>query len=297
MDSTNKKPEEMPMLSEAEMKAIGEISIGPAKHEIFLNKHYKKLIWGTIGLAVAGASLIAWFSYRNSVREAAAAELIDAMNAQQVLSDDISALQFKGEELRSIAENSRYGSTPSAATARLLEALRLVAAGQESAGFAVLEGMAADSSNPVLAARAAAELASRYMLRKDDAKAAEYWKRVLDLAPSPYSALACMSLGDIERAAGNPDAADAYYNRAVNDYVSSGLVQAPSLDISVAFRKLILGTTMPMLVSPPAEPAPSAPSPSVPAPSSPSESVQPAGGGVLDTTLGGGSDTTLDTTL
>ena len=45
MQTTNKteNPEETPLTPE-EVKAIGEIELGPAKHEVFLNKHYKKLI-------------------------------------------------------------------------------------------------------------------------------------------------------------------------------------------------------------------------------------------------------------
>ena len=201
MDTKKQTPEEAPALSEAEMKAIGEISIGPSKHEVFLNNHYKKLIWGCVALGLLGGGAIAWFSYRHTTDQDAAAALVGAMNAQHALTD-LNPADFNGEGLRSITESSRYGKTPSAGTARLLEGLRLIATGQQDAGIKALEPIAADSSRPELAARAHAQLASLYMQQENDEKAAAHWKAILDLGPTAYSAFACMSLGDIARAAG-----------------------------------------------------------------------------------------------
>ncbi len=267
MDTKKQTPEEAPALSEAEMKAIGEISIGPSKHEVFLNNHYKKLIWGCVALGLLGGGAIAWFSYRHTTDQDAAAALVGAMNAQHALTD-LNPADFNGEGLRSITESSRYGKTPSAGTARLLEGLRLIATGQQDAGIKALEPIAADSSRPELAARAHAQLASLYMQQENDEKAAAHWKAILDLGPTAYSAFACMSLGDIARAAGKKDEAKSWYERAVKDYTNSDLVrisqgalyegenQALASLLSIDFRMKLLDTDPPMPVSPAPAPAP-----------------------------------------
>lgn len=261
MDTKKLNPEEAPALSEAEMKAIGEIAIGPSKHEVFLNNHYKKLIWGCVALGLIGGGAIAWFSYRHTTNQNAAAELIGAMNAQQALTD-VNPADFKGEGLRGIMESSRYSETPSAATARLLEALRLVATGQQDAGIKALEPIAADASRPVLAARAHAQLAFLCMQQENDEAAAAHWRAILDLDPTPYSAFACMSLGDIARAAGKKDEAKSWYERAVRDYANSDLVrisqgalyegenQALASLLSIDLRMKLLDTDPPMPVAP-----------------------------------------------
>ena len=56
MDTTSKNTEDTLPLTPEEIKAIGEIAIGPSRHEQFLNAHYKKLMWGgiTLGIAAGG---------------------------------------------------------------------------------------------------------------------------------------------------------------------------------------------------------------------------------------------------
>ena len=73
MDDKTRNDDDIRPLSPEEIKAIGEIEIGPSKHEIFLNAHYKKLMWGGIGLSVAAACIIAYFSHRNDHRNEASA--------------------------------------------------------------------------------------------------------------------------------------------------------------------------------------------------------------------------------
>ena len=50
---TAKNDDDIRPMSPEEIKAIGEIELGPSKHEIFLNQHYKKLMWGGIGVVGA----------------------------------------------------------------------------------------------------------------------------------------------------------------------------------------------------------------------------------------------------
>ena len=76
MDTNSKNNEDTMPLTPEEIKAIGEIAIGPSKHEQFLNAHYKKLMWGGITLGVAAGAVIAFFSHRNDMRQAAFAPQI-----------------------------------------------------------------------------------------------------------------------------------------------------------------------------------------------------------------------------
>ena len=78
MNNTNQKPEEEMPLSPDEIKAIGEIQLGPAKHEVFLNKHYKKLIIGGVALIIAATGGIAWYAYGEQQEEDASSALISA---------------------------------------------------------------------------------------------------------------------------------------------------------------------------------------------------------------------------
>ena len=68
MDTNSKNNEDIQPLSPEEIKAIGEIALGPSKHEQFLNAHYKKLMWGGITLGIVAGGVIAFFSHRNDMR-------------------------------------------------------------------------------------------------------------------------------------------------------------------------------------------------------------------------------------
>ena len=84
MDTNIKNNEDIQPLSPEEIKAIGEIAIGPSKHEQFLNAHYKKLMWGGITLGIAAGCVIAFFSHRNDMRKDAAAQVVQAGYALNV---------------------------------------------------------------------------------------------------------------------------------------------------------------------------------------------------------------------
>jgi hypothetical protein len=73
-------PDEMP-LSPEEIKAIGEIQIGPAKHEVFLNNHYKKLIAGGVVVIIAATAGIAYYAYTEQQTEEAGALVVQAVGS------------------------------------------------------------------------------------------------------------------------------------------------------------------------------------------------------------------------
>lgn len=242
----------MASLSPEEIKAIGQIEIGPSKHEIFLNNHYKKLLWGGISLGLIGGAIIAYVSHSNDTRDYAAAQLMSAMNVRTP-GAIVSPSTYNASELSNV--QAEYARTPAAATAKLMEGLRLFSSGNAAQGVPVLEAVAADAAHPVLASRALVQLASHAMENKDDAKAAGYWKSVLELGSSPYAALACMSLGDIARAQGDTEQARKYYEQAIADYPGSQLVRGGSIGLSVEVRRQLLSVDYPLPVAPAPKPA------------------------------------------
>ena len=64
MAKKHDKLKDMPELTPEEMKAIGEIELGPSRHEKFLNAHYKKLIVATLAIMLLMAAAIIYATYR-----------------------------------------------------------------------------------------------------------------------------------------------------------------------------------------------------------------------------------------
>ncbi len=248
MDDKTKNDDDIRPLTPEEIKAIGEIEIGPSKHEIFLNTHYKKLMWGGIGLSVAAACVIAWFSYRNDHRNEAAAQAMQVFNvsapgsAAAPTAYDSAALQ---------ALSGTFAGTPSAHVAELLKSLSLLGGENSSAALASLEQLADSSSNPLIAARAQAAVASYYTREAKEKEALAAWQKLVQMGDSPYQALAYLTLGDLTAAAGDKKAARAYYEQARSKCETSALVTGKTVEM----RLVLLDVDSPRPVAPLASPA------------------------------------------
>lgn len=253
MDTKTQKRDDMAGLSPEEIKAIGQIEIGPSKHEIFLNNHYRKLLWGGIALGLIGGAVIAYVSHSKDTRDYAAAQLMSAMNIRTP-GAIVSPSSYNSAALSDV--QAEYAQLPAAHTAKLMEGLRLFSTGNAAQGTPVLEEVAAEVAHPVLASRALVQLAGYAMENKDDTKAAGYWKSVLELGSTPYAALACMSLGDIARSQGDTEQARKYYEQAIADYPGSQLVRGGSIGLSVEVRRQLLNVDYPLPVAPAPKPAP-----------------------------------------
>ena len=185
MDTNSKMNEDTLPLSPEEIKAIGEIAIGPSRHEQFLNAHYKKLMWGGITLGVVAGGVIAFFSHRNDMRHEAAAQVVQAMKITAPGEGIASADEYDTAALDTLKQD--FANTPSAVTADLLSGLSLLAKGDE-AGVAALEKAAASSAPVPLRARALAALATYELQQGKDS--APTWTRITQMEANPYSALA-----------------------------------------------------------------------------------------------------------
>ncbi len=250
--NNNMKDEDIMPLSPEEIKAIGSIGIGPSRQDIFLNRHYRKLVLAGVIVATAASLGIAYFSHSKDRRDEAGAQVVASMKADTP-SISHPAADYNAKALEAL--RAEYANTPSAATAKLLESLSLLTGTEEQAkaGVAGLEDLANDATvAPILRARALCTLATRSMTEGDDATAATHWNTLLTMGESPYTALAYMSLGDIAKNAGKIDEARQQYQQAMTSCQTSQLVLDQN---AIAVRLMLLDVDAPRITTPEASPA------------------------------------------
>ncbi len=259
----DKKPTDIDSpLSPEEIRAIGEIQIGPSKYEAFLDDHYKKLIAGLVLAGLLGGVAIAWFSHRRSMEAEAAASIVAGMQETKPVLLQTPA-DFDAQKLHEAV--ATYASTPSADTARYLEAMAFLQQGHGDEGTALLKELAAKGGSSPVAQRAEASLAMHYMTAGKKTEAEAAWRKVCAAANSLYAPFACMCLGDMAKTDGRLEEARTFYKKVIDQYPHSSLVSGGD----VPFRMALLDVDAPKPVAPPAVPAENAaPSPSlVPGPS------------------------------
>lgn len=247
MDDKTRNDDDIRPLSPEEIKAIGEIEIGPSKHEIFLNAHYKKLMWGGIGLSVAAACIIAYFSHRNDHRNEASACAVQVFKATEP-GAVAAPSAYDAAALKALSED--YAGTPSAATAELLRALSLLGGEKKDEAMASLQQLSGDA-NPLIAARAQVAVASHLMQEGKDKESVAAWQKLVQMGDSPYTALGYVTLGDLAAAGGDKQAARGYYEQARTKCETSALVSAKTVEM----RLLLLDVDAPRPVAPISAPA------------------------------------------
>lgn len=239
---TNKNDEDIRPLSPEEIKAIGEIELGPSKHEIFLNQHYKKLMWGGIGLALLAGSLIAYFSHRKDMRREAAALVMECVNPQGKAAQN---MQFDATSLEQLQRD--YETTPAAATGHLLRGLLLLRSDKPEEGVAYLrEHVIGAEDAELLAPRAMAAIATQYVRDGKTKEATAAWQELADTPGHGFRALAYLNLGDIARELGDTEAARRAYTKAQAECETSTLVRNKVIEE----RLLMLGVDAPKHVKP-----------------------------------------------
>lgn len=260
MDKNDKRPE----LTAEELKAIGEIEIGPAKHEVFLNNHYKKLLVGILVASVGAGLAIAHFSNKNDESAQAASLIIGSIQGQEgYTTTDLATIQ------------TELAHSPSAATAKLIEALAELDGANIDAAISKLQAIANSGSDITITSRAAAAIANYYMGEKLNDKATAAWQQVANMPINPYSALAYMSLGDIAKMSGEVEAARSYYQAAQSKCATSSLINGKDIEM----RLLLIDVDAPTPQTPVSTEAPA---------DAPADTIIPS----LDTELN--LDTNLD---
>lgn len=261
----NRNDEDIQPLTPEEIKAIGEIEIGPAKHEVFLNKHYKKLIVGGIVFLLAASGAICYATFRQQEEERASAAVVEAMKLDAP-GKAVSPDNYDSAMLAAVQSDMK--ETHAASTAALMEGLSKLSTEEgRSAGLARLEEIAEQSPNELLRARAHAALAAHYMSADEGEKAVAHWKAVAGLPANPYSVIALISLGDLAGNAGDVESARSYYKQAEFQHPTSPLTRSGIAEL----RSMLLEVDAPKPLAPVRAAAPvEAPNPfGSPAPASP----------------------------
>lgn len=238
MQQNNISEDSLPFSPE-EMKAIGEIELGPARHEQFLNKHYKKLIIGLIIFMLLAVAAIVYGVWRHRQTTDGAAAVMAVTKAPTGV---VPVSEYDAAALQQI--QLKYPGTHAAATAELMRGMQLVDAGQEQEGLAILQSVIANATEPFLSIRAKAYMAGHYMRGGDTQKATELWQGVTQAGASPYQALAYLSLGDLAKQAGDTSMAQLYYKSLIENCPSS------PLQTSAEQRLLLLEVDPPVPVAP-----------------------------------------------
>lgn len=241
MDTNSKTNEDTLPLSPEEIKAIGEIAIGPSRHEQFLNAHYRKLMWGGITLGIVAGGVIAFFSHRNDLRHEAAAKVVQSMKLTAPGNAIAPAADYDASTLQSLQVD--YSGTPSAATAQLMSGLSQLAKGEET-GLAALETVASCDAPLPLRARALAAIGTHQLQLGQDS--APTWTRITQMEQNPYSALAYLMLGDLASSKGDKDAARNWYEQCKAKCPTSALVT----DKTVEMRLTLLDVDAPTQIAP-----------------------------------------------
>lgn len=243
--------DELP-LSPEEMKAIGEIQLGPSKHEQFLNNHYKKLILLLVVVMLLATAAIVYGTWRARQEADAASTAIAALKVSAP-GAAAEASEYDAAQLQEIT--AAYPGTSAAGTAELLRGMQLVSAGQQDEGLALLSSVATAAADEFLRVRAHVFLAEHYMRSGDAQKAREHWQTVSRAEQTPYLALSLLSLGDMAQEDGDIELARSYYTQVQEKCTSSPLL------LTVRQRLLLLGVDAPR----PVEPEPQATAPQQPA--------------------------------
>lgn len=243
-------------LSPEEIRAIGEIQIGPSKYETFLDDHYKKLIAGLVIAGLLGGGAIAWFSHSRSQENEAAASIVAGMQETRIATPQSPAV-FDVQKLHEAV--SAYAATPSADTAAYLEAMGLLQQGHNDQGLALLKEIVENGAASPIAMRADASLATWYMNAGKKDAAEKAWKKVCATPNSLYAPLAYMCLGDMAKMDGRLEEARTFYQAVIEKFPHSYLVTGGD----IPFRLTLLDVDAPKPVSPPVTAPDAAPSPSL----------------------------------
>lgn len=176
---------------------IAEISSGPSKLDLFLEKHGKKLIILAVLIILAILAYIIYAALARNTKQEAGAALLEAKNLAQY------------QQVR-----TQWASTPSAQTA-----LPFIAALQwektPEASNATLQAFIESNPNHIATPSAQIRLATHYINQQKNSQARHILLPIANAYDEPTSTLACILLGEINRTEGKPQEARAWYEKAI----------------------------------------------------------------------------------
>ncbi len=181
---------------------LAEISQAPPALEMFLDKHQTKIIVLAIVLAIGAAGYVVQRGIVQSGEETAGGLLAKA----EELSD-----------LQGIVKN--HEGTAAAFSAKVLLADKQWQDGQQDDAIATLQAFIESGSGHPSLASAKASLASKLLSQGKQDEAADLFREIIDDSDAHFLApYAWISIGDIESAKGNTEAAAKAYGMVASDF-------------------------------------------------------------------------------
>lgn len=214
---------------------LAEISQGPNAFEAFLDRNQKGIVVFAILLALGAVAAVVYRGVESSRQETAGAELTKA--------EDLAALQ---------AVVTGNPNTTAAGSAMVLLANSQWTAGKKDEAVSSLQKFISAYPEHPAVPSAKANLASKLMAQGKSGDASKIFDDlVADPAARYIAPFALISLGDISKAAGDTEKAEASYNKAKTSFPDSSFAET-------ANRRLAILKTKPPaeIEAPPTPPTP-----------------------------------------
>lgn len=221
--------------------AFAEISVGPAKHEQFLDEHYGKVALIVLLCILGVAGWIIYSGMHDSMEKKAGAALVAAMPESPATGE----ISLNDEGLQQVVAD--FDNSRAAVTASYLQAIALWNAGKEDEGNARLKAFIDSAPTEEWKAQASVTLACRLMNGGSADQAESLFRSVVDSGDPTFSGFATMCLGDIARAKKDSAAAGSFYRELAEKFPSSAFVLQEN---GYARRKALFDVQSPVRIEP-----------------------------------------------
>lgn len=221
--------------------AFAEISVGPAKHEQFLDEHYGKVALIVLLCILGAAGWIIYSGMHDSMEKKAGAALVAAMPESPATGE----ISLNDEGLQQVVAD--FNNSRAAVTASYLQAIALWNAGKEDEGNARLKAFIDSAPTEEWKAQASVTLACRLMNGGSADQAESLFRSVVDSGDPTFSGFATMCLGDIARAKKDSAAAGSFYRELAQKFPSSAFVLHEN---GYARRKALFDVQSPVRIEP-----------------------------------------------
>lgn len=246
---------------------LAEISQGPNAFEAFLDRNQKAIVVFAIALAIAAVAAVVYRGVETSRQQTAGAALTKAQ--------DLASLQ---------AVVDGHPDTVAGASAMVLLADNQWTAGKQDDAIGTLRKFIDSSPKHPALHSAKANLASKLMAQGKSGDATRIFEELASDPEARFIApFALISLGDIAKAAGDPEKAESFYNRVKSEFPDSGFAETANRRTAtlkakppVEIAPPPVAPTPPAATTPPPIPAPGgSPNPSPENSGSPPATPQP----------------------
>ncbi len=200
---------------------LAEISQGPNAFEAFLDRNQKGLIAFAILLAIGAVCAVIYRGVERSRQETAGAALTKAK--------DLASLQ---------AVVDGHSGTIAAGSALVLLADSQWTDGKKDEAIGTLQKFIAESPTHPAIATAKANLGSKLMIQGKTGDATRVFEDLASDSSARFIApFALISLGDIAKAAGETEKAEASYNKAKSDFPASSFADMATKRLAILKAK------------------------------------------------------------